>query len=280
MLKYVFFGTPQFADTVLRKLISSGLPPTAIVCNPDRPLGRKQTVTPPPTKVTATSHEIPCFQPVKLSEVKAELEKINPDVFVVAAFAKIIPAFILAIPRLGTIGVHPSLLPKYRGASPIQSVLLAGETETGVTLYMMDERIDHGPMIARRKYTVENSKYYLDAEKDLAGIGADLLMKTLPKLTEGTIKPIPQDESRATFTKKFITDDGFVDEQDLLATQRGDNPEKAREVFNKMRALNPEPGVWTLKDGKRIKLLKAKLVDGKLELTKIQKEGRTPETIF
>jgi methionyl-tRNA formyltransferase len=140
-MRYVFFGTPRFAEIVLRKLLDAGMPPVALVCNPDRPVGRKKIVTSPPTKTLATNNRTPIeiLQPEKLDEAFMEqLQTLRPDFFVVAAYAKIIPKAVLAIPRLGTLGVHPSLLPKYRGASPIQSVILNGERETGVTIYAMD----------------------------------------------------------------------------------------------------------------------------------------------
>src|ERR1700690_3293179 len=141
-MKYVFFGSPRFAAIVLQKLIDGGIAPAAGVCNPDRPVGRKKIVTPPPVKtlVVSTSSEIDILQPEKLDDMFTKrLAAIEPDFFVVAAYAKIIPANVLAIPRLGTIGTHPSLLPKYRGASPIQAALLGGDAKTGTTLYLMDE---------------------------------------------------------------------------------------------------------------------------------------------
>ncbi|MBI2594734.1 MAG: methionyl-tRNA formyltransferase, partial [Candidatus Colwellbacteria bacterium] len=135
--RYVFFGTPRFAAIILEKLINTGIPPVALVCNPDKPVGRKQVITPPPTKTCILKQEsriknkIQIFQPEELGMIRDSLFTLQPDVFIVAAYAKILPKKILEIPRLGTIGVHPSLLPKYRGPSPIQSAILAGEEETG-----------------------------------------------------------------------------------------------------------------------------------------------------
>src|SRR6266481_8138985 len=153
-MKYVFFGTPEFAAIVLDELIAAGFLPDAIICNPDRPAGRKKVITPPPVKKLIAERglesQTKILQPEKPTpELFKEFDDI--DFFVVAAYAKIIPQSILDIPRLGAIGVHPSLLPKYRGSSPIQSAILAGEMETGVTLYMLDHKMDHGPMLAAER---------------------------------------------------------------------------------------------------------------------------------
>ncbi len=284
-LKYVFFGTPGFAAIILEKLIEAGWPPLAIVCNPDRPIGRKKTITPPPTKVLAEKYAIKVYQPEKLEIEKLKLEIGEIDFAIVAAYAKIIPKEILTIPRLGVIGVHPSLLPKYRGSSPIQSVILNGDSETGVSLFLIDEQIDHGKTLSTIKYQILNNDNYEILNKKLAELGASLLIETLPKFIKNEITPLSQNENKATHTKKFITEDGYVD-------LRKDEPAV---IERKIRALNPDPGVWTLanpaqiaspvqtknfsENEKRVKLLEAELVDGKLKLTKIQVEGKKPRNI-
>lgn len=281
-MKYVFFGTPEFATSILGKLITEGFMPSAVVCNPDRPVGRKKIVTKPPTKILAEKYAILVFQPEDMIDLKAEnykLKALKPDFFVVAAYAKIIPKEVLGIPRLGTIGVHPSLLPKYRGASPIQSAILNGEAETGVTLYLMDEKMDNGPILGLRTLDLGLSETYETLLKKLAELGGDLLVETLPKFLAGEIVPEPQDRSQATFTKKFTAEDGFVNPEDLESAENGKNPENAKTIERKIRALNPEPGVWTLRNGKRLKLLEAWIENGKLILTKIQIEGKKPETL-
>lgn len=306
MINYLFFGTPEFAAIVLRKLLEAKIIPQAVICNPDRPVGRKKTITPPPTKVIAKEHKIQVLQPEKLSLSSFHLPLFSFDFFVVAAYAKIIPKEILAIPRLGTIGVHPSLLPRLRGPAPIQTTILKGDKETGVTLYLMDEKVDHGPIIASEKLKVEGpatappsvarslrsrdkamagrqkSKWtYLELEKQLADLAGDLLIQTLPKFLKGEILAQPQDESRATYTKKFTTDDGFVDEKDLELALSGKNEVLACNLDRKIRALNPEPGVWTLKDKagveRRLKILAADLEAGRLRLRKIQWAGEKPQ---
>lgn len=269
-MKYVFFGSPEFAAIILESLIAADISPALVVCNPDRPVGREKIVTPPPTKIIAVKYGIPVWQPTRLTSNIDPLTSSTFDLFVVAAYAQIIPQSILDLPRLGTIGVHPSLLPKYRGATPIQSVLLAGEKETGVTLYLMDKEIDHGATIADSKWQIANSETYTKLICELAKISARLLIAVLPKFMKSKITPMPQNHSRATFTKKIQTEDGFVD-------LTKDDPVM---IDRKVRALNPDPGVYTFveRGGKkmRMKILETKIVDEKLHLTTTQREGRKP----
>ena len=279
-MKYVFFGTPEFAAIILRKLIDASFFPIAVVCNPDRPAGRKKVITKPPAKIIAEKHHIPVLQPEKLDlGFVLHLSSFKPDFSIVAAYAKILPKDCVEMPRLGTIGVHPSLLPKYRGASPIQSAILNGETETGVALYLLDEKMDHGPMLKNGKLKIENSDTYETLMRKLAELGGDLLAETIPKFLAGEIKPQAQDEREATFTKKFTTEDGRVDAHDLEAALTGEDRKKAVRIERKIRALNPEPGAWTIQNGKRVKLLFAEIENGKLKLKKIQTEGKKPITL-
>lgn len=285
-MKYVFFGTPRFAEIVLDGLIHAGMPPIALVCNPDRPVGRKKIITPPATKQRVIDFEakiknasIEIFQPEKLDDIFiGQMKTLDADFFVVAAYSKILPKMVLELPRLGTLGVHPSLLPLYRGASPIQSAILHGEKETGTTIYLMDEKADHGPVLIERKLIgAEGDSIfelpYLDLEEKLAKLGIKLLLEAIPGYITNRLEPQIQDESRATYTKKFTTEDGFVAHEDLQMAKH-DNPEKALEILKKINALNPEPGAWTIKDGKRIKLLAAEVKDGALVLKKTQEEGQ------
>lgn len=281
-MKYIFFGTPRFAEIVLDGLIDAGMAPAAVVCNPDRPVGRKGIITPPPTKLLAikTSPDIDILQPEALDEVFIKrLRALEPDFFVVAAYAKIIPRAVLDVPRLGTLGTHPSLLPAYRGASPIQSVILAGETKTGATIYAMDEKMDHGAIYAQEAVSLDPlATNYPALEEQLAALSAKLLIKTIPALLDGTAASRPQDESRATFTKKFITENGFIEASELDAAIAGAS-DKAELILRTINALNPEPGVWTLQNGKRVKLLEARMENNALRLLVIQKEGEKPKTV-
>jgi len=280
-MKYVFFGTPEFAVIILEKLIQAGLMPEAVICNFDKPVGRKQIVTPPPVKASIKHQasrikdKIKIFQPQDKTELLEIIKNLQPDLAIVAAFGMIFPKKILIIPKYGFINVHPSLLPKYRGPTPIQTAILNGDKETGVGLFLVDEEIDKGKIIANSKLQIVNSDNYETLSKKLAELGADLLIKTLPDFVAGKITPLPQNESRATYTKKFSTQDAYIEPKDL-ETAQNQRGEIAIEISRKIRALNPEPGVWTIKDGKRMKILEAEIVDGRLKLKKIQIEGKNP----
>lgn len=279
-MNFIFFGSPQFAAIILEKLIGAGLAPAAIVCNPDKPVGRKKIITPPPTKLVAIKNNITALQPIKLDEdFQLQISKFNFDFFLVAAYAKIIPEEILTIPRQGTIGVHPSLLPEYRGPTPIQSQILQGDEIAGTTLFLIDEKVDHGPVLANRQFPITNIQYK-KLEGKLAETSADLLIETLPKFIKNGIVPQPQNHTLATFTKKFTAQDGFVEFNDLTKAQN-EGGNIAVEIDRKIRALNPEPGAWTVQqiasEQKRVKLIEANLsAGGKLQLTTIQVEGKLP----
>lgn len=266
-MKYAFFGSPEFAKIVLQELIDAKLPPALVVCNPDKPLGRKKIITPPPTKILAKEHEISVAQPETKEEIPNFLSK-GLDFFIVAAYSKILPKYVIELPKLGVIGVHPSLLPKYRGATPIQSAILAGETETGTSLFMIDEKVDNGPILAQKGLLVEQNDYQT-LENRLAHLSGKLLAEILPDFIAGKTRPKPQNDDDATFTKKFSTEDGLVDlaKDDPMVIER------------KARALSAEPGVWTIKDGRRMKILKAELINGQLKLLEIQYEGGRPQKI-
>ncbi len=281
-VRYVFFGTPEFAALVLERLISSGLVPLAVICNPDRPVGRKKIITPPPVKVLAEKHGVQVFQPEKLPEIKDALKNLNAALFLIAAYAKILRDDIISIPRLGTLGIHPSLLPKHRGASPIQSAILENDKETGVALYRVDAEVDHGPVYGEKTLPLHGNETYETLMRKLAELGGDYACELLPEIGSGNISPKEQNHAAATFTKKFVTEDGFVSETDLKAAQNG-NAELAGAVYRKIRALNPEPGVWTLRQAqgeqKRIKLLAAELQKAGLRITLLQEEGRRPTRV-
>ena len=283
-MRYIFFGTPEFAAIILKKLIEAGFIPEAVVCNPDKPVGRKKIITPPPVKqlIANRKAQSAIFQPENLSDVKSQLSKVNCQIFIVAAYAQIIPKEILEIPRLGTIGVHPSLLPKYRGPTPIQTAILNGEEKTGVTLFLMDEKMDHGPIISNEKLVMSNEETTKTLTNKLAELGAELLIDFLRKhenaQKDEKIKGVPQDESQVTYTKKFSTEDAYLEPLNLEKAQQ-EGGEIAIQIDRKIRALNPEPGTWTIKNGKRVKILEAKLINGKLKITKIQIEGKKPQII-
>lgn len=281
-IKYVFLGTPEFAAIILEKLIAADLPPALIICNPDRPAGRKHLLTPPPAKIIAEKYSLLFYQPEKLSAEKLK-EKINGAEFaVVAAYGKIISQKSLDLFSKGVIGVHPSLLPKYRGATPLQSVLLKGEKNTGVSLFMIDKEVDHGSVLVKDKLSIDPEDNYETLMRRAALVGADLLIKTLSDFAAGKIKPKKQNHKIATFTEKFETSDAFVPFDDLVAAVQKDKT-KAKIIERKIRAFYPEPGVFTMKEiasqPRRIKILKAKLNPKKnLEIKEIQWEGRKSQS--
>ncbi len=261
--KFIFFGTPEFAAIILDKLTKIGFIPEVVVCNPDRLVGRKKVITPPPVKMRIMNYEpriknlIKILQPEKLNYSFFTILNSSFNFFIVAAYGKIIPKEILELPRLGVIGVHPSLLPKLRGPSPIQTTVLNGEEETGVTLFLLDEKVDHGPILAKRE--LENyesqSATFDDLNRKLAELGANLVIETLSKWLKGEIKLLPQDETKATYTKMIKREDGEIDSKE----------ETAQEIDRKIRALNPEPGTYLrIKNQelriKNVKILRANLV--------------------
>lgn len=273
---FVFFGTPRFAAITLDSLIHTDLIPSLVITNPDRPIGRKKVITPPPVKTLAAAHGIPVAQPESLSDYR--LPTADYSFGILAAYGKIIPQQLTRSFPKDIIGIHPSLLPKYRGATPIQNAILCGDKETGVTLFLVDEKVDHGKIVASSEERIASGDTYRTLEEKLARLGAELLIRTLPDYLSGKIIPREQDHARATFTKKFLANDAFVPIEDLESAFGG-NAEKAIRIDRMIRALNPEPGVWTIQNGKRMKLLESKVIGGAVMLTKIQMEGKKPQEI-
>lgn len=272
-MRFVFFGSFRLSADILEAYIASGgTPPVAVICSPDRPAGRKKIMTPPAIKklILGKGWPITILQPESLAEIPKTLQTTQSDFFVVMGYPKILSKEILSIPPLGTLGVHPSLLPLYRGSSPIQSALLDGVTETGITLYHMDEKMDHGKIVASNALQIADNDTNLTLEKKLARVAGTLLVATLPKFLVGEIAAIDQDHSKATFTRKFTTADAEVD-------MAKDAPQV---IYNKIRAFTPEPGAWTMnlpgREGARVKLLEATMNQGALTVTEIQPDGKKP----
>ncbi|MFH1246559.1 MAG: methionyl-tRNA formyltransferase [Candidatus Liptonbacteria bacterium] len=301
-MKFIFFGTHYASTIVLEKLVAAEYVPAAIVTNPDRPAGRKQVLTPPPVKEFVLSHNlrgasgaavvssnsgdsIRIFQPEKVGDIRDELVVLSADLFIVAFYGKLIPKSILNLPRLGTIGIHPSLLPAYRGPSPVQTAILDGAPQTGTTLYMMDEKMDEGPILVQEilpSYRPDE-KSNIPLWEELAALGGEMAVHVLPALTDGSLKPTPQDRNAATYTKKFSSEDGFIPEKDFAAATGGTSAgatdsQLAISVHRKMLAFTPEPGAWTMENGKRIKLLEGKVERRCLVITRLQREGKKPES--
>ncbi|MFH0890567.1 MAG: methionyl-tRNA formyltransferase [Candidatus Liptonbacteria bacterium] len=284
-MKYIFFGTPVFAARVLEGLCAAGISPLALICNPDRPMGRKKTITAPPAKQVAQKWDVMFLQPEKLEEAIDRIKGLQPEFFVVAAYGHILKKDVLDIPPLGTIGVHPSLLPELRGASPIQSAILRGDPETGISLYLLDEKMDHGPILAADKISV-GENYYPELRDRLAELAGKMLIRILPLFKAGKITPKNQNHELATFTAKFSREDGFLDPVFLGAALRGESPDLVREINNKIHALATEPGTWTYAralaglnsaPGTEVKILNSRIDGGKLILEKIQPAGKNPQ---
>lgn len=245
-IKIVFVGTPRFGEIILNRILEKGIRPYLVITSPDKPVGRKQVLTPPPVKEVALKHKIPFIQPEKIENTISEMREKNPDLILVASFGQIIPKEILDIPKFGALNIHPSLLPEYRGPSPIQQAILDGKKETGVTIIKMTEKVDAGPVIAQKKIKIGNLGYK-ELEKKLAVLGADLLMEILPQWIEGKIEPKEQDEAKATYTKIIKKEDGRIDWS-----------EPAEIIERKMRAFEEWPQIYTFLEKKRYIILAGK----------------------
>lgn len=248
-MKYIFFGTPEFAAIVLEKLINAGYIPEAVICNPDEPVGRKQILTPPPTKILAEKYGLNILQPEILANYHPTGDHPKgdkPDLAIVAAYGKILPEEILEISKHGFINVHGSLLPKYRGASPIQSAILNGDKETGITIMKVDEKMDHGDIISNLKVQISNLETYESLSRKLAISGAELLIKIIPDYISGKIEPVEQDHSKATYTKIIKKEDGKIDWS-----------KSAKEIERMTRAFDPWPTAWAIWNNKILKIIEA-----------------------
>lgn len=252
-IKIIFFGTPEFSVPAFRFLIEKKYNIIAVVTAPDKPAGRKKILTPPPVKTFAQQNNIPVFQPASLkkdAEFFQKFKELKPDLCVIVAYGKIIPKDYLDIPEYDFVNIHPSLLPKYRGPSPIQSAILNGDKKTGVTIMLADEEVDHGPTISQLKIQISKVKIFEKISQELAELGAKLLIQTLPDYISEKIKPQPQNHEEATFTKMFSREDGKINWN-----------QPAEKIFNRIRALNPEPGTWTIWHGKILNIHEAEILD-------------------
>ena len=256
----VFFGTHEFATTVLAGILANNqFVVSTVITQPDRPVGRKKIMTAPPVKVLAESQAIPYLQPESLKNFVLPSVP-RPDFVIVAQYGNLIPPAILAWPKYGTLNTHTSLLPKYRGASPVQAALLNGDTETGITIMLLDEGMDTGPIVLQEKIRISPDDKYPEVEKNLATIAVLTLIKAIEGLYAGNLKPQPQNNSLASTCGKLDRDNGRVDWQ-----------KSALEIYNLFRALYPWPGVWTMWENKRLKLLEIKpatetILPGKVEI--------------
>ena len=261
-IRIVFMGSPQFAIPALGALLRSEYKVIAVYTQPDRPGGRGQKVLPSPVKTKALEHDLPIFQPKSLRRAAeiATLKGLNPDATVVAAYGLILPQEVLDIPPYGCINIHPSLLPKYRGPSPIAYAILNGDTVTGVSIMLLDAGMDSGPILSQKEVAIEPKDTTGSLASKLAEVGASLLMEVLPLWLAGGLKPMPQDESKASYTKQFTKSEGEIDWR-----------LPAKEIERRIRAFQPWPGCYTYWQGKVLKIIEAMPIayEGVSELGKV-----------
>lgn len=243
-MKLVFCGTPAFAVPTLKLALRAGYDVPLVVTQPDRPVGRDKVMTAPPVKTAAMEAGIRVLQPEKIknnAELRTELEAIQPDAIVVVAYGRIIPPWMLALPQLGNLNLHGSLLPKYRGAAPVQWAIANGESATGATTMRLDEGLDTGDILLQRQMALAPSMTSVDVFPLLAEMGADLMMETLRQLDAGTLTPQKQDESKATLAPILTREDG-----------RMNFARPAMTLYNRWRGFQPWPGAWTMLGGKKL----------------------------
>ncbi|MDO4381256.1 MAG: methionyl-tRNA formyltransferase [Clostridia bacterium] len=253
-MRIAFMGTPDFSVECLKALENSKHEIVGVFCQPDKPVGRKQELKMPDVKVEALKHDLPIFQPTTLRNGKGVeiLEKIKPELIIVVAYGKILPPDFLKFPKYGCINIHASILPKYRGASPIHHCVLNGDSETGVTSMLMDEGVDTGDILLVKKIPIGINDTTLEMFEKLSVLGAEVLTETIEALEKGELNPIKQDESKATHAGLLSKDEGLIDWS-----------KSAFEVHNKIRGLYSWPGAFTKLDGKTLKIQKSVLSDKK-----------------
>lgn len=266
--RIAFFGTPELAVFTLEELNKAGFKPEVIITAPDKPKGRGLILTPPPVKIWAEQNNVPVLQPEKLDQnFIYKLKTKNYQLFIVAAYGKIIPEEILAIPKHGILNIHPSLLPEFRGPSPVESAILSGHDKTGVSVMLLDKETDHGPILAQKEIPLDETCRRIALSEKLFRLGGEMLVETIPKWINGEIEAVPQEHGKATYSKKIAKEDGFLD--------LSGNP-----VLNyrKIRAYESWPGTYFFaeKGGRKVRVVvkDAELKDGELVIKKIIPEGK------
>ncbi len=288
-MNIVFMGTPDFAVPTLQALYDHGHTVQAVFTQPDKPKGRGYKLTPPPVKKLALSYDTPVYQPASLKNNSEDyielLKRLDPDCIVVVAYGKILPQSVLEIPKYGCVNVHGSLLPKYRGAGPIQWAVLNDEEKTGITTMLMGEGIDTGDMLLQRETPIGENETSAELFDRLADIGAELLIETIEKLENGKITPVPQDESRSSYAPMLSKEMCGIDFNAPV-----------RKIHKQICGLSDWPCAVTMLDGKRIKIYRSEIIsdtpcgeiagtivnekdfsvacsDGVIRFTEIQAEG-------
>ena len=253
-MKIVFCGTPEFAVPTLRAVVGAGHEVRLVVTQPDRGVGRGLVMQAPAVKVAAGELGIPVVQPEKIKkdlEFRGLLEEIAPDVILVVAYGRIVPDWMLALPRFGNINLHGSLLPKYRGAAPVQWAVANGETHTGVTTMVLEAGLDTGPMLLAQVVPIGVEETSEDVFEGLAVVGAELMVKTLQGLEDGAVQPVAQDHAMATLAPILQREDGLVDFN-----------RTAKAIYDRWRGFQPWPGAYTSLQGKKLILSRLRVADG------------------
>ena len=267
----LFFGSSKFSVIVFEALYSRGFPPKAVITSKEKPRGRGMRLTPTPVMAWALEKKIPVI--TNLDELRGI--SFTPDVSIIASYREILPKEIISLPKYGTLNVHPSLLPKFRGPSPIQSIILSGEKETGVTIILTERKVDHGPIIASRKLEIAGLKpTYKELERKLAELGGELISEILPEWIEGKVKPVEQNHKEATYTRMIKKEDGLI-------TWR----ESPEEIDRKVRAYTPWPSAYFFISRKdnlfpdfRVIITKTRIDNNKLILDTVKPEGESEMT--
>ena len=267
-LNFAFLGTPSVALETLEILKQNGYVPSIIVTSPDKKAGRGLHLTPSPVSIWAKENDIPCLKPEKIKEEFIEdFKKLKIDLSIVVAYGKILPEILIKTPTLGTINIHYSLLPKYRGASPLESALLNGDSFTGISIQQMEFKLDSGPILAEKEISIEINDTKEDLRKKLIKLGGDLLCEIIPKIIKKEIIPKIQDESKATHCTKINKEDGEIDPE-------GDSIKN----YNKYRAFYGWPGIYffTKRHDKeiRVKIKEASFENNKFIIKRVTPEGK------
>ncbi len=261
---FAFFGTPEVASETLEILFASGYIPKVIITTPDRQSGRGMHMTETPISIWAHEHNIECLKPEKITaEFIEEFKKYNLDLSIVIAYGKILPEAIIKAPRLGTLNIHYSLLPKYRGASPVEEALLRGDDVTGVSIQQMAFKLDSGPILVDKEVSIDKDETKVELLKRLTQIGGELLRDKLPEIIEKKITPRTQDESKVSSCTKINKEDGEIDPDSDSKTN-----------YNKYRAFFGWPGTYFFKKNKRIKIIKAKYENNSFIIERVIPEGK------
>ena len=250
--RLLFAGTPEFARSSLEALVDAGLVPVAVLTQPDRPAGRGKKLTPSPVKVCAEAHGIPVLQPATLKDpqIVEELASLEPDLMIVAAYGLLLPQAVLEVPRMGCLNVHASLLPRWRGAAPIQQAILSGDEDTGICLMQMDEGLDTGAVYACASLAIGEAETAGELHDRLAVLGGTLLVSELAGILAGDTMAVPQDDEAATYAGKIRKHDARLDWS-----------ASATDLARRTRAYNPAPGAWFELDGERVKCWRAVAID-------------------